>query len=499
MGAGEGSGDWAAAGPDATTANNSGIPIRRARLACMPRTLQQTSIPTLADRCEPLPDPSPYSQRAMQPPLDQSTLLQGGGWRTPIDWHAKGFPALTVPIAAGEVALQGWNLFDGRFLLPTMVVRETALEHNIRLIADYCAATGVSLAPHGKTTMSPDIFWRQLEAGAWAMTLATPWQARVAATVGVPRIILANEITDPAGIDWLASTLDGDRPEVTCWVDSVAGVELLDDRIRQHARPLPVCIEVGLVDGRAGVRTLPEALAVARRVSASRSVRLAGVSFFEGVAQGSAPEDREHAVRALIQLAREVAIAIEDQIAAGGATELILTGGGSQYLDLVAQGLSAPLGTTLPTRVVLRSGCTVSHDDGGYDLVSPFGSIRAGDGPRLRPALEVWAPVLSVPEPGRAIAGAGKRDLPHDGAMPMVLAVRDRFGTTRRLPDDGGIIVARLNDQHAYLDIDAAHAPAVGDLVAFGVRHPCMAFDRWRWIPVVNDAYDVIDAYELLF
>ncbi len=281
--------------------------------------------------------------------------------------------------------------------------------------------------------------------------------------------------------------------------NSVAGVELLDARLGRHDRRLPVCIEIGMVDGRAGVRTLSAAMAVAHRLSESDAVQLAGVSFFEGVAQGAAPEDREHAVRALIRLAREVALAIEDPMASGGASEIILTGGGSQYLDLVVEGLSAPLGTRLPVRVVLRSGCTVSHDDGGYDLVSPFGSVRAGAGPRLRPALEVWAPVLSVPEPGRAIAGAGKRDLPHDGALPMVLRVRDHDGQMRTLPDGEGISVVRLNDQHAYLDVDAGQPLAVGDLVAFGVRHPCMAFDRWRWIPVVNDVYDVVDAFELLF
>ncbi len=303
---------------------------------------------------------------------------------------------------------------------------------------------------------------------------------------------------DDAGIAWLGSTLDGDQPEVYCWVDSIAGVDLLDSGLGRHERRLPVCIEVGIPDGRAGVRTLDQALGVARRVSESSSLRLAGVSCFEGVAQGTDPAERDSVVRALIDVVRAVGRSIDDEVAAGGGTEIILTGGGSQYLDLVVDGLRAPLGTQLPVRVVLRSGCTVSHDDGGYDLVSPFGSVRAGTGPRLRSALRVWAPVLSVPEPGRAIAGAGKRDLPHDGALPPVLAVRDRAGLTHTIAEDE-VRVVRLNDQHAYLDVSTKQPIAVGDLVAFGVRHPCMAFDRWRWIPVVDEAYDVVDAFELLF
>ena len=432
--------------------------------------------------------------QALDPPL-----LRAAPWRTPIDWRAKGLPTLGSALDPDEVAQQGWSLFDGRFLLPTMVLHEAALAHNIALIADYCRTNGVSLAPHGKTTMSPDIFERQLAAGAWAMTVATPWQARVAATIGVPRIMLANEVTDAGGIDWLATTLRGGGPEVSCWVDSVAGVELLDARLGGRDDRLPVLVEVGLPGGRGGLRTLEAALAVAARVRESLALRIAGVAWFEGIAEGADQPARDAAVRRLIGLAREVAVAIDPGMVADGARELILTGGGSHYLDIVVEGLTAPLGTRLPARGVLRSGGTVSHDDGGYDLVSPFGSVRSSGGPQLRPALEVWAPVLSMPEAGRAIVGAGKRDLPHDGAPPVVRAVRHHTGPIRPMGPRPWLRVTKLNDQHAYLELEAGHELAVGDLVALGVRHPCMAFDRWRFVPVVDEAYDVVDVFETIF
>ncbi|MCY7417955.1 MAG: alanine racemase [Chloroflexi bacterium] len=434
----------------------------------------------------------------MHEALDRPALHRAAPWRTPIDWRAKGLPALHAPLDPADVARQGWNLFDGRFLLPTMVLHEAALDHNIALIADYCRTNGVSLAPHGKTTMAPAIFERQLAAGAWAMTVATPWQARVAATIGVPRIMLANQVTDAGGIDWLATTLRQGGPEVSCWVDSIPGVELLNARLGGDEDRLPVFIEVGLPGGRAGVRSLEAALGVAARVRASTALRLAGVAWFEGVVGGADQPARDAAVRRLISLAREVAVAIDPGMGADGARELILTGCGSQYLDIVVEGLTAPLGTRSPVRGVLRSGGTVSHDDGGYDLVSPFGSVRASGGPQLRPALEVWAPVLSMPEPGRATLGAGKRDLPHDGGLPLVLAVRAPDGAVRPLTADG-LRVTRLNDQHTYLELDPEQELAVGDLVALGVRHPCMAFDRWRFVPVVDEAYDVVDVFETIF
>ena len=461
----------------------------------MARTLQQ---PGTSAQC---PLPPAYSQAEMKDVPDQQTLRPLGPWRSPIDWHAKGFPVIESPIEPSDVAAQGWNLFDGRFLLPTVVLHLAALDHNIALIAAFCAAHRVSLAPHGKTTMAPDIFARQLAAGAWAMTLATPWQARVAATVGVPRILIGNEVTDPAGIDWIGSTLDGIGPEVYCWVDSVAGVRLLDARLGGHERRLPVLLEVGPVGGRGGVRTLEQALEVADAVAASAPLRLAGVTCFEGLANGASQVDRDAAVRSLMGFARDVARALDTSIAADGGTEILLSAGGSQYLDIVVNALAAPLGTRLPVHGVLRSGGTVSHDHGGMDLVSPFGSVRAADGPQLQPALEVWAPVVSTPEPGRTIVGAGKRDLPHDGALPLVIGARGRAGAVRRLSDDSGIRAVRLNDQHAWLDVapDADVSLAVGDLVAFGVRHACTAFDRWRFIPVVDDTYGVIDAFETVF
>ena len=391
----------------------------------------------------------------------------------------------------------GWSLFDGRFLLPVMALRASALDHNIRLIADYCGERGVSLAPHGKTTMAPAIFRRQLDAGAWAMTLATAWQARVAAANGVPRILLANEVVDAGSIDWLAGTLD-DGPEVFCWIDSVAGIELLEARLGGRSRRLPVLIEIGIAGGRAGVRDFEAAVALARRVAESAPLRLAGVTFFEGIAEGATDAARLAVVEGLIALARRVALAVADLVVSGGGTEIILSGGGSRYLDVVVDGLSAPLTTRLPRRVVLRSGCTVTHDHGIYDLTSPFGSHGLPGWPRLRPALEVWAPVVSMPEPGRAIVGAGKRDLSFDMGMPPVLAVRTIAGD-RRDVHAGELTVTRLNDQHAYLSVADGVPLAIGDLVALGVPHPCTGLDKWRWLPLHDDDDRVIDAVELIF
>ncbi|MFN8621689.1 MAG: alanine racemase [Chloroflexota bacterium] len=346
-----------------------------------------------------------------------------------IDFRAKGFPALDAPLDPAMVGAQGWSLFDGRFLLPALAIRESALDHNIALLAGWTAERGISFAPHGKTTMAPGIFRRQLAAGAWAMTLATAWQARVAAQSGVPRILIANEVADPGSIAWVASTLDA-GPEVWCFVDSVAGVELLSRGVAGRSRPLPVLVEIGLAGGRTGVRDRDAALVVARAAAAAPGLRVAGVAFFEGIVEGE-PDEKRAKVDGLIALVRDVATEIVPLVAAGGGTEIVLTGGGSAFPHVVTDALVPPIPGPLPTRAVLRSGASVTHDHGGYDPVSPFGSNGIPGWPRLRAALEVWAPVLSVPDPGRAIVGAGKRDLSHDGPPPPVIATRRADGVRR--------------------------------------------------------------------
>lgn len=455
----------------------------------------------------------------------------------PIDWRAKGWPDLDEGVAPASLASLGWDALGGRLAMPVMLLRESALAHDLASMAGWARRRGVRLAPHGKTTMAPAIWRRQLEAGAWAITLATPWQARVAARCGVPRILIANQVVDDEGIDWLARTLGQGRTEVLCYVDSAAGVDRLAAGlevrlagVRDEDRPpLPVLLEVGLAGTRTGCRSVAEALDVARRAAPSPHLRLAGVSFFEGVVSGSDRDECLGAVRALTRLAREVALAIDDLVRADGGDEIILSGGGSTYPDIVVEELTRPLGTSLPVSVVLRSGSSVVHDHGIYEELSPFGAAadlaaasaaRSAPGPpedappRLRPALEVWAPVLSLPEPGLAIVMAGRRDLPYDSGLPRVIRMRGSDGLVRTVPD-GWLTVSRLNDQHAYLDVAdvadvapgagdarARSAPLrleVGDLVGMGISHPCSAFDRWRWLPLVDDDYRILDAYELLF
>src|SRR5689334_7174123 len=128
---------------------------------------------------------------------------------------------------------------------PALVLGESALVGNIRTMADWCRTNGFDIAPHGKTTMCPEIFRRQIEAGAWAMTVATTAQAQVAVDAGARRVLIANQVVGAANVRALDRLGD---VELYCLVDSVAAVGQL-----ASARPLNVLIEVGKAGWRTGV------------------------------------------------------------------------------------------------------------------------------------------------------------------------------------------------------------------------------------------------------
>jgi D-serine deaminase-like pyridoxal phosphate-dependent protein len=418
----------------------------------------------------------------------------------------KGFGPI-APVTAADLAGRRPGLFGGGFSFPLIVLRESALRQNIEAMAAYCAAAGADLAPHGKTTMAPQLFARQLAAGAWAMTAATPSHLRVYREFGVPRILLANQLTDPAGIAWLAGQMAAD-PGFDCYVyvDSLPGVRLLDEAFTAAAgagragpagRRLPVLVELGQPGGRAGCRTVADALTVARAAAATGSLRLAGAAGYEGSIGHDATPATLDAVAAFCRDLRILGERLRE--VAPGPERLVVTAGGSSYFDVVARELTAPPAGDPPPRVVLRSGAYVTHDHGRYAGVTPGGAGQPDrTGPGLAPAFELWANVLSRPEPGLAIVSAGRRDVAFDAGLPLPLRVRGRDGGEQEA-EAAGMTVTKLDDQHAYLSVPPGSGLAPGDLICLGISHPCTTFDKWRVVPVVDDSHRVVDAIHTFF
>jgi D-serine dehydratase len=381
------------------------------------------------------------------------------------------------------------------FGYPVLTLRESALAGNLAAMAAYCARAGVELAPHGKTAMSPELAARQLASGAWGITVATIGQLRMYRAFGFPRLLLANELVDEPGIAWLAGELAADPGFAAyCYVDSTDGVAILDRALTAHpaGRRLPVLVEIGL--GRTGCRTDDQALTVAKAAAATGTLTVAGVAGYEGTIgapRAQALDTVASFCRRLATLASTVRAGTGSGAGPDGA-EFIVTAGGSVYFDVVARELTAALdGMT----VVLRSGCYLFHDHGIYQADSPAARGVAG-APVLRPALELWAQVVSRPEPELALLSAGRRDVGFDAGLPVPLRARRLDGSTPRL---AGAKVTGLNDQHAYLRLDPESALAPGDVVCLGISHPCTTLDKWRLIPVLDDEDNVIETVHTFF
>ena len=112
----------------------------------------------------------------------------------PLGPWLKGFPPDAAPVAVGDIAARNWNVLAGDLPLPLAVLDRDALAHNVQWMQAYARSQGVDLAPHGKTTMAPQLFQRQLDAGAWGITFANVFQLRVGVAAGVRRAIIANQL-----------------------------------------------------------------------------------------------------------------------------------------------------------------------------------------------------------------------------------------------------------------------------------------------------------------
>jgi D-serine dehydratase len=416
-----------------------------------------------------------------------------------LDDTVKGVP-LGVVTSLDRVAEHGWNVAAGDLPLPVTTLYADAVESNVQTMARYCERVGASLAPHGKTTMSPQLFDRQLAAGAWGLTCATPTQAAVMRRFGAQRILMANPLVEPNGWRWVVAEVRRDPEfEFLSLVDSVEGVRRVDELLRAYSptSPLPVLLEVGVDRGRSGVRTIEDGVAVAEAVAASEHLRLVGVEAYEGLVATDATERDFDNLNAFFTRMRRTLM----RVAGAGllqTDEVIVTAGGSDFFDQVVAHLSAWEGLDQPVRLVLRSGCYISHDSGKYHRLSPLDGRALDSEPlRLENALTAWTAVLSTPEPGLAILGAGKRDLAHDLSLPAPRTLHRSDGSTVDLR--GRAEVFRLMDQHASLRFDPSVEIATGDIVALDSDHPCTAFDKSPFIPLIDRDNNVVDAIRTFF
>lgn len=443
----------------------------------------------------------------------QATALQADA-HPALDRFGKGLASDVAHCAVEAVAARGWEILREDVSLPVAVLREARITHNLQWMQSFIDRYQVKLAPHGKTTMSPALFQRQLAHGAWGITLATAPQTRAAFGHGVRRVLLANQLVGRANMAIIAALQQADPAfEFCCCVDSVENVEALGAYFTANGQRLRVLLEYGVPGGRTGVRDVAQEEAVRQAIRRWPALSLIGVELYEGVLNEEGPiRDFLRQVCARIQ-----AIAAAGDFAAGDATfqhdgapmAPILSGAGSAWYDVVAEEFTAG---AAGLELVLRPGCYLTHDVGVYrranERIQAHNPIAREMQRSLLPALQLWAYVQSVPEAGKAIVALGKRDAAFDAGFPEV-SLHYRPSSQANAADAAGEHppvaapadwkITAMMDQHAFLAVPPGADIRPGDMLCFDISHPCLTFDKWKQLLLVDEGYKVTGAVTTFF
>lgn len=383
-----------------------------------------------------------------------------------------------------QLEAAGWDILQEQVSLPVAVIQQQKLQQNARWMAEFASKHNMLLAPHGKTTMSTELFAQQLDAGAWGITLATIPQVSCAVEAGISRIIMANQLVGRFHFEQVAHWLSSTSLEFYCFADSEENLRALGAFFAERNLHLNILLEVGIKGGRCGLRSAKDISSLVSTCKQFSSLNLMGLAFYEGVISGEHPEQQ------VADFVNDV-ITLSQCIALDGGFDTqapIITGAGSAWYDIVAKTLSEHEFAD-KFRIVLRPGCYLIHDTGIYyqaqQAVLSRSQLACDIDGSLESSLSVWAYVLSLPEPGLAIIGMGKRDVAFDAGFPTAELIYSPKTAVFSTPT-GEFQIEKMMDQHSMLRYPEQQILQVGDMLNFSTSHPCLTFDKWRQIGVVE-------------
>ena len=407
--------------------------------------------------------------------------------------NGKGLGAFPASCTTAGVADLGWNLLAEDVSLPAAVLYEARVRHNLQWMQRFMEAYRVKLAPHGKTTMSPALFQRQIDGGAWGITLANAPQVQAAHNHGIRRVLMANQLVGRANMAIIARILRQD-PDFTyfCIIDSPANAAHLGAYFGEQGLTLPVLIELGPAGGRTGVRDDAQFQAVADEIARWPALALAGIEVYEGVLQ------EEQAIRAFL---RRATGALRGPGRSGPPAQERPGTDLRRRLGLVRRGgrgilesghrRAAGRGAAPRLLPVARRG-RLPLGGRAHQRAQPRGP-QDGSGPAARAAgLGLRCnrcPSRAAPSSRWASATPPRRRPAH--ARP---ALPSRPGRPGAAPAHWKLTA--MMDQHAFMQIGEGDDIQVGDMIAFDISHPCLTFDKWRQVLLVDEQYRVIDVAE---
>ncbi|WP_253997985.1 D-TA family PLP-dependent enzyme [Myxococcus qinghaiensis] len=364
-------------------------------------------------------------------------------------------PTDTWSVGARGDRLRGMDLSPLEALTtPAALVDLERVEANLRRVAAYSRQHRLHWRPHTKTHKTAELTALQLAAGAVGVTVATPREAELMATVS-DDVLLAYP---PVGASRLAQLMAlPRRTRLMVALDSVEALQGLSHAARDAGRTVGVLVELDLGMRRVGVQTPADAVALAHRIAAMPSVTYRGVIFYPGHVRAPV-EQQEAAVKEQTARVREFV----DALAAEGLRPEVVSGGSTPMLwrSHEVEGLTE-----------IRPGINVLNDRN----TAALGACAWSDC-----AFSVLTTVVSTAVPGQVVVDAGSKAL----AKEEGLAPAGGYGALLDRPE---LVIRSVSEEHGLLDVsNTSWRPRVGDRLRVVPNHVCAAVNLHERLHVLR-------------
>ena len=319
---------------------------------------------------------------------------------------------------------------------PSMIVDLDIVEDNLTKLMRLLQPTGVDIRPHLKTTKSPILAQKMIDAGAKGGCVAKISEAEVMAAGGIEDLFITCEIVGAPKVARLVD-LFRHHPQIRIVVDSKEGATAINDAIDAAGiePPLKVLIDLNVGQHRTGVAPGEAVLLLAKHISSLEKLELIGLHGYEGHLQHlHGDKTREQSCRAAMGILSETADVLRQS---GFEIQVVTTGGtGTAHFCATSPGITE-----------VQPGSFIFMDT----------DYRNAVGPHFANSLTILSTVISKPEPQRAVIDAGLKSLTTDSGLSE--------------PKDPGFTYTHNGDEHGSITWENGPGLSIGDRIEMIPSH----------------------------
>ncbi|MED5580226.1 MAG: DSD1 family PLP-dependent enzyme [Nitrospinota bacterium] len=324
---------------------------------------------------------------------------------------------------------------------PVLLIDLDVMERNLEKMSSFFRDSSVNLRPHSKTHKSPIIAKKQIELGANGICCQKVSEAEIMVQGGIEDILLSSEIVSPEKLERVSSLIK--NSDVMLVVDHIEGAELLSKIMEKNQTEIGVLVDIDVGQGRCGVRTVGEAVVLAKKIDTLPWIHLCGFQAYNGKAQHiEGFNERGKQYSNSMDLIQESIFEFDRN----GLNSEVKTGGGTGTWNW-------DLGANLLNEV--QAGSYLFMDSHYTSIGSREGDLYED----FEASLFVLATIISFPEDEKFIVDAGHKSLSSDSGFASC-------------HDYLEAIYISASDEHGIISMDSSNEfPKLGDPLLFQPSH----------------------------